>query len=259
MLEALLKLHILPPVEPLNAVWTTPFFVDGEYLETLEGRHLAVSTKPDAVVISNGGKNKAHLLAGDKETCKGYIHLVDGLLKPEHKGIKDPPLPEHGLFDNFFISDVQQGPLLVDGLPPLPAWATQLGPFGPQDTINPVAQPQHEIRKPTPARPAPDGATEARTGSIAFPEPTTSTLFQPGFSDAEPGQATGRISDVRPEDQGIIRVPAPVRPQPSNPTPDFPSNVGFGQPASTGFDDGFTDVAPQEPPAGEGFLSFLFG
>lgn len=70
MLEALLKLHILPPVEPLNAVWTTPFFVDGEYLETLEGRHLAVSTKPDAVVISNGGKNKAHLLAGDKETCK---------------------------------------------------------------------------------------------------------------------------------------------------------------------------------------------
>ncbi|CAD7695315.1 unnamed protein product [Ostreobium quekettii] len=135
-LQALLQIHIVLPEARANAPWTSPFFLDGVHMATMEGRALAVRQTGGQAVILNGQTNQVNLLGGDKEACKGFLLLVDGVLTPEHSGIDASNVPgvEAHLFDST--------PSAQDTDPTLPAWPANYGPLGYHDTVNPVVEPQ---------------------------------------------------------------------------------------------------------------------
>ncbi|CAD7703312.1 unnamed protein product [Ostreobium quekettii] len=149
-LQGMLKIHVVMPEVRANAPWTTPFFLDGVHMMTMEGRALAVRDKGGQVVIHNGKSSKVHLLGGDKEACKGFIHFVDGVLTPDAKGIPGSKVPAIDDIPEHIANPPKSD---VHGLPSLPAWPARLGPFGFWDTVNPVAQPQAPLRSPTPPSP----------------------------------------------------------------------------------------------------------
>lgn len=82
ILQETINLHILPPVQPLNALWTSPFFLSGTKIPTAaEGLPpLSVFRIGDSVVLA-GLHNTVELVEGDHEFCKGFIHIVDDVLQ----------------------------------------------------------------------------------------------------------------------------------------------------------------------------------
>ncbi|GMH37117.1 hypothetical protein BSKO_04990 [Bryopsis sp. KO-2023] len=81
-MERMLSLHVLPPVQPMDSVWTTPFFLEGVVVPSLSQDHPLVAGRNPTTgqATLSGPVNTVTVLEGDKEFCKGFIHIVDNLL-----------------------------------------------------------------------------------------------------------------------------------------------------------------------------------
>eukprot|EP01025_Chloroclados_australasicus_P046785 TRINITY_DN5170_c0_g1_i1.p1 TRINITY_DN5170_c0_g1~~TRINITY_DN5170_c0_g1_i1.p1 ORF type:complete len:488 (+),score=41.10 TRINITY_DN5170_c0_g1_i1:36-1499(+) len=88
----LFSYHILPVHPFFDALWTTPFFVDGLSSKTmLHGSSKLIMEEINALNFSKTGelpssikgeKSSANVVQGDIEACKSYITIIDNVLLP---------------------------------------------------------------------------------------------------------------------------------------------------------------------------------
>lgn len=80
--NAVVKLHVLPPTWDIAALWTTPFMANGATLTTLSKEYLTANAGKNGGVKVQGPKNTVGISAADIPVCKGYINLLDDALAP---------------------------------------------------------------------------------------------------------------------------------------------------------------------------------
>ncbi|GIL50951.1 hypothetical protein Vafri_7026, partial [Volvox africanus] len=78
------RYHVLPPVEPLKATWTTPFMRGDVNMYTMLSGGKTVSAKQDGSgkVIILSPKSSANIIEKDLYACKGYVEILDAVLVP---------------------------------------------------------------------------------------------------------------------------------------------------------------------------------
>ncbi|GMH34487.1 hypothetical protein BSKO_02321 [Bryopsis sp. KO-2023] len=77
----MMNLHILPPLPFTEAVWTAPFFLSGNQVPTLSARFGPLYVRTNAQEVSFVGpyNSVGSLLVGEREACKGFVYIVDGV------------------------------------------------------------------------------------------------------------------------------------------------------------------------------------
>lgn len=75
ILEDTIKLHILPPAQPLDALWTASFFTAGVQVPTM-GFHSLSADKNEGFTSLVGPQNTVTLQDGEKEFCKASLQFT---------------------------------------------------------------------------------------------------------------------------------------------------------------------------------------
>ncbi|EFJ47574.1 hypothetical protein VOLCADRAFT_117809 [Volvox carteri f. nagariensis] len=79
------RYHVLHPVEPLKATWTTPFMRGDVAMYTAVSNGKTVSARQDAnsgKVTVSSPKSSATIIERDLYACKGFVQVVDAVLVP---------------------------------------------------------------------------------------------------------------------------------------------------------------------------------
>ncbi|GLC36965.1 hypothetical protein PLESTM_000523400 [Pleodorina starrii] len=78
------RYHVLAPVEPLKATWTTPFMRSNIEMYTAVSNGKTVTARQDngGKVTIQSPKSSANVVERDIYACKGYVQVLDAVLIP---------------------------------------------------------------------------------------------------------------------------------------------------------------------------------